>query len=216
MTHPPCDCEGFTDSVANSVKRRYTQEKVVQKLYQECTLCKNSTLPHERIARQLMKQHPDWTRPQYAQELQMSLGWVKKWSKRLREADPQDEQVLTCSLHRAPSSSRTRGMSESSIGCLNTATRLPTDWGARLAPKHSSPICSVLRICRIWDCGCPARPVRFIDSSKLLVASLRQPTEIGNPGPCADRRSLLANGRAKMLPVSRSMRWASASTWWRC
>jgi hypothetical protein len=62
-------------------------------------------------------------------------------------------------------------MSESSIDCLNTATRLPTDWGARLDPKRSWPICNVPRICRIWDCGCPARPVRFIGFSKLLVAS---------------------------------------------
>jgi hypothetical protein len=44
--------------------------------------------------RQLMHAHPDWTRMQYAEALHMSLGWVKKWLKRIRSADPHDEQVL--------------------------------------------------------------------------------------------------------------------------
>jgi Integrase core domain len=39
--------------------------------------------------------------PQYAQALGMSLGWVKKWKKRLQEADAKDEQVLH-SRSRAP------------------------------------------------------------------------------------------------------------------
>src|SRR5947208_95149 len=44
--------------------------------------------------RRLLTQHPTWTRQQYAQAVGMSLGWVKKWLKRLREAPPQDEAVL--------------------------------------------------------------------------------------------------------------------------
>jgi transposase InsO family protein len=44
--------------------------------------------------RQLLRTHPDWTQHHLAEELQMSLGWVKKWKPRLREADPKDEQVL--------------------------------------------------------------------------------------------------------------------------
>ena len=44
--------------------------------------------------RRLMQQHPQWTQPQYAQAVGMSLGWVKKWKKRLQEAEPSDEQVL--------------------------------------------------------------------------------------------------------------------------
>src|SRR5712692_10291897 len=44
--------------------------------------------------RRLMRLHPQWTQPQYAQAVGMSLGWVKKWKKRLQEAEPQDEQVL--------------------------------------------------------------------------------------------------------------------------
>ena len=51
--------------------------------------------------RRLMQLHPQWTQPQYAQAVGMSLGWVKKWKKRLQEAAPKDEQVLhSCS--RAP------------------------------------------------------------------------------------------------------------------
>jgi transposase InsO family protein len=44
--------------------------------------------------RRLLSQYPSWTRQQYAQAVGMSLGWVKKWSKRLREAPPEDEAVL--------------------------------------------------------------------------------------------------------------------------
>ncbi len=42
----------------------------------------------------LMRLHPQWTQPQYAAAVGMSLGWVKKWKKRLLEAEPEDEQVL--------------------------------------------------------------------------------------------------------------------------
>ena len=44
--------------------------------------------------RRLLTQYPTWTRQQYAQGVGMSLGWVKKWIKRLQEAPPQDEAVL--------------------------------------------------------------------------------------------------------------------------
>ena len=44
--------------------------------------------------RRLLSQYPTWTRQQYAQAVGMSLGWVKKWLKRLREAPPDDEGVL--------------------------------------------------------------------------------------------------------------------------
>jgi len=44
--------------------------------------------------RRLLTQYPTWTRQQYAQAVGMSLGWVKKWIKRLQEAPPQDETVL--------------------------------------------------------------------------------------------------------------------------
>jgi transposase InsO family protein len=44
--------------------------------------------------RRLMRLHPRWTQPHYAQAVGMSLSWVKKWKKRLEEAEPEDEQVL--------------------------------------------------------------------------------------------------------------------------
>jgi transposase InsO family protein len=44
--------------------------------------------------RRLLTHDPTWTRQQYAQAVGMSLGWVKKWSKRLREASPDDDTVL--------------------------------------------------------------------------------------------------------------------------
>ena len=44
--------------------------------------------------RRLMRLHPQWTHQQYAQAVDMSRGWVKKWKKRLAEAEPEDKQVL--------------------------------------------------------------------------------------------------------------------------
>ena len=44
--------------------------------------------------RRLMHLHPQWTQKQYAHEVGMSLGWVKKWKKRLQEAESKDEAVL--------------------------------------------------------------------------------------------------------------------------
>jgi len=44
--------------------------------------------------RRLMRLHPQWTHKQYAQAVGMSQSWVKKWKKRLEEAEPEDEQVL--------------------------------------------------------------------------------------------------------------------------
>ena len=51
--------------------------------------------------RRLMRLQPQWTQKQYAAAVGMSLGWVKKWKKRLQEAEPEDEQVLH-SRWRAP------------------------------------------------------------------------------------------------------------------
>ncbi len=45
--------------------------------------------------RRLLGLYPQWTHSQYAQALGMSRGWVKKWKKRLQEAEPEDEQVLS-------------------------------------------------------------------------------------------------------------------------
>lgn len=44
--------------------------------------------------RQLLKQHPEYTRQQLAFALHRSLGWIKKWKKRLSTAEEDDEQVL--------------------------------------------------------------------------------------------------------------------------
>ena|GEM_PF-2702710 len=52
----------------------------------------------------LLRQHPDWTRPQLAQATGMSVSWVDKWKKRLLNAPKDDEQVLR-GLSRASSAS---------------------------------------------------------------------------------------------------------------
>src|ERR1051326_6076774 len=44
--------------------------------------------------RALMHEHPEWPREEYAAQIGRSLGWVKKWLKRLREAPLDDKSVL--------------------------------------------------------------------------------------------------------------------------
>ena len=43
---------------------------------------------------QMRQQHPDWSKRRLAQEMGRAYSWVKKWLKRLAEAEPDDEQVL--------------------------------------------------------------------------------------------------------------------------
>ena len=44
--------------------------------------------------RALLQAHPTWTPPELAAKLGRSVGWVKKWKRRLRAAPPDDEAVL--------------------------------------------------------------------------------------------------------------------------
>jgi hypothetical protein len=44
--------------------------------------------------RWLAEHHPDWTQRELAAYLRRSVDWIKKWLKRLREADPHDVTVL--------------------------------------------------------------------------------------------------------------------------
>ena len=44
--------------------------------------------------RELLRAHPDWTKHQLAAQIGRSLRWVKQWRRRLRDAAPDDEQVL--------------------------------------------------------------------------------------------------------------------------
>jgi hypothetical protein len=44
--------------------------------------------------RWLLYTYPQWTQNEYAAFLHCSVGWVKKWKKRLKEAPPDDLSVL--------------------------------------------------------------------------------------------------------------------------
>jgi hypothetical protein len=46
------------------------------------------------MLQRLIHLHPDWTQPQLAAWIGRSLGWIKKWVKRLREAPVGDSTVL--------------------------------------------------------------------------------------------------------------------------
>jgi transposase InsO family protein len=58
-----------------------------------------------RRLRDLLALRPDWKLQDFADAIGRSLSWVKKWTKRLRQADPDDEQVLMgreCARHTPP------------------------------------------------------------------------------------------------------------------
>jgi hypothetical protein len=50
--------------------------------------------------RDLLRRHPEWSKRDLARELRRSLGWVKKWCTRLREA-PADDDTVLCGRSRA-------------------------------------------------------------------------------------------------------------------
>src|SRR5256885_16268480 len=51
-------------------------------------------LADRRHLRTLLATQPQWTRQDLAQALGHSLGWVKKWINRLRNAAPNDDTIL--------------------------------------------------------------------------------------------------------------------------
>jgi len=51
-------------------------------------------LADRAMLQRLLQEHPEWSRQELAQRLGRSLGWVKKWKKRLREAPAGDTRVL--------------------------------------------------------------------------------------------------------------------------
>ena len=46
------------------------------------------------LLRRLIQTHPEWTQKELAAWIGRSLGWVKKWVKRFREAPASDASVL--------------------------------------------------------------------------------------------------------------------------
>jgi hypothetical protein len=51
-------------------------------------------LADRAMLQRLLQEHPEWSRQELAQRIGRSLGWVKKWKKRLREAPAGDTSVL--------------------------------------------------------------------------------------------------------------------------
>jgi hypothetical protein len=51
-------------------------------------------LADRAMLQRLLQEHPEWSRQELAQRIGRSLGWVKKWKKRLREAPAADTIVL--------------------------------------------------------------------------------------------------------------------------
>ncbi len=106
--------------------------------------------------RRLMRLHPDWTQPQYAQAVGMELCWVKKWKKRLQEAEPQDEQVLY-------SRSRARQHPPERISQVVTERIIemrdePPEGLQRRPGRHPpfSTTCLAIQICKASVCRAPA------------------------------------------------------------
>lgn len=57
-------------------------------------VCTEQWIADRARLRVLREQHTEWTQQRLAQELGRSLGWVKKWLRRFREAGPRDQTVI--------------------------------------------------------------------------------------------------------------------------
>lgn len=51
-------------------------------------------LADQALLQRFLQDHPEWSQQELAQRLGRSLGWIKKWKKRLREAPAGDTRVL--------------------------------------------------------------------------------------------------------------------------
>src|SRR6266581_9546570 len=81
------------------------------------------------LLRGLLTRHPDWTRQHYAEAVGRSVSWVKKWRKRLCEADPHDPLILLSRsrAHHAP------------YPCLRPACGRAHRGDASLSPRKPQP-----------------------------------------------------------------------------
>jgi hypothetical protein len=116
--------------------------------------------------RRLLKDQPAWTRQHYAQAVGMSVGWVKKWIKRLQEAPLQDEAVLQgqSRARKHPQSASASGWSTASSRC---AISRPKAWDG---PRDPRPSCT--RLSR--DADLLASGERLPRSSRTVYRILRQ------------------------------------------
>ncbi len=71
-------------------------------------------LADRTLLRTLLRTQPAWTQQDLADATKRSLGWVKKWVRRLRDAAPEDDQVL----HR-----RSRAQASSTTASLTASLR---------------------------------------------------------------------------------------------
>src|SRR5512140_2287832 len=67
---------------------------ITTSFWEESMLTEAQLVALRAALRCLARQHPEWTRPQLAEACGASLGFVNKWLKRFRAADPDDLQVL--------------------------------------------------------------------------------------------------------------------------
>ena len=119
--------------------------------------------------RRLMRLHPQWTQPQYAAAVGMSPGWVKKWKKRLQEAEPEDEQVL-----RSRSRARKHPPERISQAVADRIVEMrdePPEGLRRTPGRHPRccTTCPAMSGCKVSGCRAPA--ARSMESSSEPDAS---------------------------------------------
>ncbi len=121
--------------------------------------------------RRLMGLHPQWTQKQYAHEVGMSLGWVKKWKKRLQEAEPEDEGVLysRSRARKHPPERISQPVVERIVAIAMSHQRACS--GGR-APKPCSTTSPAIPICKASGCRAQAgRSMRSGTASRTHRAS---------------------------------------------
>jgi hypothetical protein len=125
------------------------------------------------MLRRLMQTQPTWTHQDYAEAIGRSLAWVKKWTKRLRAAPPDDLAVLRS--HSCARKHRPPKLSQAVIDRLLEIRASPP------APLHRIPGPKTIRYYLEHDPELRAQGLRLPRSTRTIWQILRQHGRIALP-----------------------------------
>ena len=163
--------------------------------------------------RKRLYEHPAWPRQEYADLIGRSLGWVKKWMKRLREAAPTDEAVERESLlyPQAPTASHQPGSHRAHFGDQRSPTRELTAH----ARSSGDPLLASAAISRsgLQAASSRARRARVFQiltqHGRIAHQPRRERVPMERPGPLAYWHL----DWQRMLPRCRLIHWGNGNTW---
>jgi hypothetical protein len=167
---------------------------------EEAWIADRTTLRH------LLSLHPSWTHPQFADCLQRSLSWVKKWRKRFAQADP-DDLAVVFGLSRARHTPSLPWISALSMPFSTFGTSPWRTLGACQDPRPSCPICLVTpdSLTRMCACLVPHAP----SGKSCAATTVFSRCHTARSG----RGSDLARSRRSRLMRTRCLHGGAGSQW---